>query len=69
MSQGMLTAQEKVICELLMEGLTNSQIAERSGRSEYVVNFHLRNIYRKLGARSRTEAVVFCLKRRGTVFR
>ena len=41
----------------LCHGHTNKQIAAQLWLSEQTVKFHLRNIYRKLGIKSRTEAL------------
>ena len=39
------------------EGLTNAEAAARLFRTAKTIEFHLSNIYRKLGIRSRTELV------------
>jgi DNA-binding CsgD family transcriptional regulator len=38
-----------------VRGLTNRQIASRISCSPHTMNFHLRNIFRKLGIASRIE--------------
>ena len=43
--------------ELLAAGLTNREIAEKLIISPETVKKHTRNIYRKLGASNRTQAV------------
>jgi DNA-binding NarL/FixJ family response regulator len=53
-----LTPRELDVLSLLAEGLTNKAIAQRLRISEYTVKFHVNTIFRKLGAQSRTEAVV-----------
>jgi DNA-binding NarL/FixJ family response regulator len=53
-----LTPREREVLRLLAEGLANKQIAKRLGVSEHTVKFHLNAIMGKLGAESRTEAVV-----------
>ena len=50
--------REKEVVELLLKGLSNKQIARALRISESTVEFHLTNIYRKLGVSSRTEAVL-----------
>lgn len=56
--QQALTRRESQILSLLREGLSNIQIGARLGISEKTVRNHLTRLYRKLGVRSRTEAVV-----------
>jgi DNA-binding CsgD family transcriptional regulator len=58
-----LTEREMEVLHLLGEGLTNKEIAERMVVSPRTVNFHLDNIYTKLGVNSRTEAVVYAMRR------
>lgn len=53
-----LTVRELEVLELVAGGLTNRAIAGRLGISEHTVKFHLNAILGKLGAQSRTEAVV-----------
>jgi two-component system nitrate/nitrite response regulator NarL len=53
-----LTKREHEVLELLAEGLSNRSIAYRLEISEHTVKFHVNSILRKLGAQSRTEAVV-----------
>lgn len=53
-----LTSRELQVLHLLAEGLSNKQIAQRLGVSEHTVKFHINALMGKLGAGSRTEAVV-----------
>lgn len=53
-----LTPREMEVLNLLAEGLANKHIAKRLGISEHTVKFHITAIMGKLGAQSRTEAVV-----------
>lgn len=53
-----LTPRELEVLQLLSEGLANRRIAERLGIGERTVKFHVNAILGKLGAASRTEAVV-----------
>jgi DNA-binding NarL/FixJ family response regulator len=52
-----LSAKEVAVLAELCHGHTNKQIAAQLWLSEQTVKFHLRNIYRKLGIKSRTEAL------------
>ncbi len=53
-----LTPRELEVLQLLAEGLSNKAIALRLEISEHTVKFHVNAILGKLGAQSRTEAVV-----------
>ncbi len=52
-----LSSREKQILGLVVMGYMNSQIAERLFLSESTVKSHLSSAFRKLGVRSRNEAV------------
>jgi DNA-binding CsgD family transcriptional regulator len=54
-----LTRTERKVAELVACGLTNRQAARRLFVSPHTVGFHLRQIYRKLGIRSRTALARF----------
>jgi DNA-binding CsgD family transcriptional regulator len=54
----MLTGRERDVLGLLLEGLTNAEIAERLFISPSTAKVHVRHILEKLGARTRLEAVV-----------
>lgn len=58
-----LTPREQEVLGLLAEGLPNKLIADRLGISEHTVKFHVAAILSKLGAQSRTEAVVLAARR------
>lgn len=53
-----LTPREFEVLQLLAEGLPNKIIADRLQISEHTVKFHVNALMGKLGAQSRTEAVV-----------
>ncbi len=55
---GELTRREREVLQLLAEGLPNKTIASRLGISEHTVKFHVNAVMGKLGAQSRTDAVV-----------
>lgn len=52
-----LTAREKEVLELVMQGLENEEIAERMGVGIATVRFHLQHIYEKLHVHSRNEMI------------
>jgi len=57
-----LTPREVEVLRWLAEGLSNKAIAAALGVSPRTVNFHLDNLYSKLGVTSRTEAVLAALR-------
>jgi serine/threonine protein kinase/DNA-binding CsgD family transcriptional regulator len=57
-----LTPREMDVIRLLAEGLSNKQIARHLSVTPRTVNFHLDNIYAKLGVNSRTEAAIYALR-------
>jgi DNA-binding NarL/FixJ family response regulator len=54
-----LTAREAEVLQLLQEGLTNAQIAAQLTIGVETVRTHARNIYRKLGIRTRRDLAKF----------
>jgi DNA-binding CsgD family transcriptional regulator len=53
-----LTRQERQVATLVGQGATNREAAEQLFLSPRTIDFHLRNIYKKVGVRSRTELAV-----------
>lgn len=53
-----LTPREREVLGLLAQGLSNRALGRRLGISENTARFHVNSILAKLGARSRTDAVV-----------
>lgn len=53
-----LTPKEKIVFDLLLEGLTLRQIAGELGMKYDSVNFHYKNIYRKLEVNSKIELII-----------
>lgn len=59
-----LSAREQEVVELLADGLSGAQIAERLVLSPETVRTHIRNAMTKLGASTRTQAVAIALGQR-----
>jgi DNA-binding CsgD family transcriptional regulator len=57
-----LSDREREILQLVATGATNQQIANDLGISANTVKVHVRNIFSKIGAASRTEATVFAMR-------
>ena len=57
-----LTAQERAVLSLLVQGKRNSSIAEDLYLSTRTVDSHLYRIFAKLGVSSRIEAVIYVLE-------
>ena len=53
-----LTEREEEIVEMILEGLSNPQIADKAFISENTVKKHLTNIYKKTGTTSRYDLIV-----------
>ena len=58
-----LTKQEQKIVELVRQGLSNKEIAERAGISPITVRHHLTNIFDKLGVAGRQNLILKTLER------
>lgn len=57
-----LTPRELEVLQHLAKGLTNKAIAQRLAVSEHTIKFHVNALMSKLGAQSRTEAVVLATR-------
>lgn len=53
----LLTVREREVLQLLSTGLTYEKIAEQLEVSHETVKMHLKNIYRKLKAQNKIEAL------------
>ena len=58
-----LSTRETEIIKLAAQGLSNQEIAEKIVTSKRTVEGHMRSIFNKLGVGSRTEAVIYGLKK------
>ena len=63
-TQGVLTPRELDVINAIGAGLSNKAIARALGISMHTVKFHIESLLRKLGARTRAEAVAKALERR-----
>ncbi len=57
-----LTARERDVLALLVDGLANKEIATRLDISEKTVKSHLTAVFRKLGVADRTQAAVLAVR-------
>ena len=57
-----LTPREMQILQLILEGRTNREIAAEIFVSEKTIEFHLKNIYTKVGVRKRILVTVWAVQ-------
>lgn len=55
-----LTGREKEILSYLCKGLLNKEISKQLNISVETVKKHNKNIFKKIGVRNRTEAIILC---------
>ena len=58
-----LTPREGEVLRAMADGLSNKEIAARLAISEHTAKFHVGSVMGKLGAASRTEAVMIAVRR------
>jgi DNA-binding NarL/FixJ family response regulator len=58
-----LTGRELQVLRLICEGCRNKEIADHLSIAEATVNFHIRNLVDKLGAKDRAHAVTIAVRR------
>lgn len=62
--ENLLSEREQEILQLVAEGLTNREIAQKLSISHNTVKVHLSNIFEKAGVSSRTEATLYAIQQR-----
>jgi DNA-binding NarL/FixJ family response regulator len=60
-----LTPREEEVLNYLSLGLTNKEISSRTHLAVDTVKTHLRNIYRKMGVKNRSQAITEIMRQRG----
>lgn len=61
-TEGIISAREEEVLQLVADGLGTTEIAERLFISQKTVKNHLASIYEKLDARDRTQAVLTAVR-------
>ena len=61
-SQDSLTMREIEVLQLIGQGLSNQEMAQRMFLSEKTIKNHLTNIFRKINVTDRTQAVIYAIK-------
>jgi len=59
-----LTFRELEVLEGIVKGQTNKEIGKELFISETTVKHHIKNIFRKLGVKSRSKAILKCVKKK-----
>jgi two-component system nitrate/nitrite response regulator NarL len=57
-----LTARELEVLKAVTRGLSNKEVGRELGLAEVTIKLHLRSIFKKMGARSRSDAAVIATK-------
>jgi len=56
-----LSSREAEIAELITRGMSNKEIGNHLFVTTKTVEFHLKNIYKKMHLRSRAQLIVWCM--------
>jgi DNA-binding NarL/FixJ family response regulator len=64
--EDLLTARQKELVSMVMEGLTNREIAQHMSIGEHTVKNYLFRIFDKLGVSSRAELIIYSMNNRMT---
>jgi DNA-binding CsgD family transcriptional regulator len=62
-----LSHREAEVVELVAQGLSNKEVADKLFVTEKTIKFHLTNIYKKMNVKSRAQLIVWCLPHVGFV--
>ena len=55
-----LSHREVEVTKVIAKGVTNKEAADQLFVTEKTIKFHLTNIYRKMGVKSRTQLIIWC---------
>ena len=58
-----LSPREKEVLDLVSEGLTNKEVAQKLYVSENTVKYHMKNILDKLHLRNRSQVIAWAARR------
>ena len=58
-----LTSREIEILQLIAQGKNNKSVAQKLMLSELTIKAHLKNIFKKLKASNRTQAIIIAIQR------
>ncbi len=61
-SKGIITAHELTLLQMLQEGLTNKEIANKLGVAEITIKSHLAKLYRRFKVRSRLQLLSYAIR-------
>ena len=64
LGQPLLTKQEDDVVNLVVDGLSNREVAQKFGLTEHTVSNYLFRIYEKLGISTRVELVLYALRQK-----
>ena len=59
-----LTEKQKQICDLISHGFMNKEIGHRLGLSDRTIEYHRKEIYRKTGAKSGVDVVLWMFSKK-----
>jgi DNA-binding CsgD family transcriptional regulator len=62
--QKLLTKREDDVVNLVVDGLSNRETAQKLGLTEHMVSNYLFRIYEKLGISTRVELVLYALRQK-----